>query len=95
MKNSRVRVVSRTRPVWPYPTSAGGLVRIHHFNHRARRRRIIDDRVVVFRLARLVHGQPHQRVAVRGREIDAVEQFLHGEAVELRRHLGAAAEHAA
>ena len=39
--------------------------------------------------------EPHQRVAVGRGEIDAVEQLLDGEAMELRRHLGAAAEHAA
>ena len=71
------------------------LVGIDHFDHRARRRRIVDDGVVVFRLERLVYGQAHQRVAVGRREVRAVEQLLDREAMELRRHLRAAAEHAA
>ena len=41
---------------------------------------------------RLVHREAHQRVAVCGREVDAVEQFFDGEPVELRGHLRAAAE---
>ncbi len=43
---------------------------------------------------RLVRRQPHQRVAIGRREVDAVEQFLDREAMELGRHLGAAAEDA-
>ena len=72
-----------------------GLIGIDDLDHRARRRRVVDDRVVVRRVDRdLVRRQTHQRVAVGRREVDPVEQFLDGEAMELRRHLGAAAEHA-
>src|SRR5262249_43961720 len=33
-------------------------------------------------------------VAIRGRKIDAIQQFFHRESMELRSHLGATAEHA-
>ncbi len=42
-----------------------------------------------------MHREAHQGVAVGGREVDAIEQFLDREAMELRGHFGAAAENAA
>ena len=41
-----------------------------------------------------MYGEAHQRVAVGGSEVGALQQLLEGEAVELRRHFGAAAEDA-
>ena len=46
------------------------IVGIDDFEHRARHRRVVDDRVVVLGVERLVHGQAHQRVAVGRREED-------------------------
>ena len=72
-----------------------GIVGIDDLDHGARRGRVVDDvPVVVGPRARLVAGQAHERVPVGGGEVRAVEQLLHREAVELRRHLRAAAEDA-
>src|ERR1051325_7659444 len=70
------------------------LVGIDNFNHRARHRRIVNDRVVVLRNARLVNSQAHQCVAVSRSEVRTFEQLFDRETMKLRRHLSAAAKDA-
>src|SRR5579872_6184859 len=71
-----------------------GAIGIDYLDHRLGRRRIVDDSEVVLRYARLVYGEAHECVAVRWSEVDAIQQLLHSEAMELRRHFRASAKHA-
>src|SRR6185436_2548205 len=68
------------------------IIGINHLDHGAWQRRIIDDRVVVSRVAWFMYGQTHQSVAISRREISALEKFLDRKPVKLRGHLGAATE---
>src|SRR5207253_1384384 len=46
-----------------------GIIHVNYFNLRPRQRRVVDDRVIVFRLTRFVNGQSHQRIAISGRKV--------------------------
>ena len=85
-------------------SNASGLPVVHdfvriiegdHFDHRSRLRRVVADLVAVCGCDGFRTGQTHQRIAVRRRHVHAAaQQFLHGEARELRREFGAAGEDA-
>src|SRR5262249_33525577 len=71
-----------------------GIIGVHYFNHRTGGRRIVDTGIVVLSQARFMDCQSHQCVPIGWREIDAFEQLLDSEAIELRSHFGSAAKHA-
>ena len=71
------------------------VVEINDFNHSSGLRSEIRDLVIVSRIEWLAAGQPHERVAIRRRDIDVrAEQFFTGKTKPLLSELGAAAENA-
>src|SRR2546421_8144025 len=68
------------------------MVRIHHLDHRAWLRRIINDCVVVFGVTWFMYGQTHQSVAICWGKVCAFEQLFDRETMKLRRHLRATAK---
>src|SRR4029453_6740410 len=67
-------------------------IEIDDLNDRARLRRVVGDLVIVVRSAWRAGGKAHQRVAIRGRHVRAVEQFLVRETFPLPGEFRAARE---